>query len=179
MALAARSASAAKSGPAMPCSATILHLGEALGHRLPEGLGPLAGDVEVGGVRDDADLALLAQRIGHELGGGGAVAVIVGRDDADIVLAGDEALGRVLHEDELHAASRGRAIGRSGGDGINRQREDHIRLVGQQRLDVGRCRAGVEAGIADRDDLHPHGGELGAQPLQLAVSTSHCRHSAA
>ena len=69
-----------------------LDVGIVLGDRLLDSVVALLGDEEVGGVEDQADIALAAERLRHQVRGGDAVAVIVGRDGADIVLAGRRSL---------------------------------------------------------------------------------------
>ena len=108
-----------------------------LGDRLLDGVVALLGDEEVGGVEDKSDIALAAERLGHQVRGGDAVAVIVGRDRADVVLAGDEALRHIVHEDELDARVGGRLVGGRGGDRVGRDRDDDVRLLGHAR---SRCR---------------------------------------
>src|SRR5689334_4879270 len=84
-------------GPADALLGHDLDVGIVLERRLDR-LVALPGDVEVGGVVDEADLALAAQRLHQQEGGGDPVAVLVGRDHADVVLAGDEAAGGEVRE---------------------------------------------------------------------------------
>ena len=49
--------------------------------------------MEVGGVEHEADVAFAVQRLGHQVSRRDAVAVLVRRHDADIVLAGTRPFG--------------------------------------------------------------------------------------
>ena len=129
----------------MPLLLDDLDVGIVLFDRRLEGIVALAGDKEVGGVVDDADLTFAAERLGHEVRGGDAVSVVVRRDDADVVLAGREPLRHVVHEDELHTLVGSLPVGRGGGDRVGRDRDDDVRVAGKDRLDVRDLRLRLEA----------------------------------
>ena len=70
-------------GEVRPADALLgddLDVGIVLGDRLLEGVVALLGDEEVGGVEDQADIALAAERLRHQVRRGDAVAVVVGGD---------------------------------------------------------------------------------------------------
>ncbi len=61
-------------------------------NRVLEAVQALAGDEEVSRVEDQADFAFSLQRLGHEVGSRDAVAIVVRRDDTDILFACSKSL---------------------------------------------------------------------------------------
>ena len=116
-----------------------------------------------------SDLAFAAESLGHQVGGGNAVAVIVGRHRAHIFLAGGEAFGNIVHEHQLDALVGDSLVGGGGGDGIDRDGDDDVWLLGHHGLEVGDLLLRLEASVGGCDDLDAFGGELRLQRRFLRV----------
>jgi hypothetical protein len=140
-----------------------------LGDRRLESVVALLGDEEVRLVEQDPDLALAAQLLGHQVGRGDTVAVVVGRDDAHVVVARSEPVRDVVHEHELHTLVRSLTVGGFGGNRVGRNGDDDVRLLGEHGLDVRDLRLRLEVGVRYGDHLDAHLGELLFQPVNLGV----------
>ena len=117
-----------------------------------EGVVALVGHVILRVVIDPGDLALLADRRGERVGGVFAHLEQIVGDDGDVVLALHEALRLVGEQHDLDARGDRRLERLGRGDGIERQRENGVRLLGEDGLDVALLLGGVEAGVGLRDD---------------------------
>jgi hypothetical protein len=154
-------------GPADALLLDEVDPGVVLLDRLLEGVVALAGDEEVRVVEDDAHGAAAVEPFGHQVRGRHAVAEVVGRRDAHVVVAVLHTRRDVVHEDELHAL-RGRTLVRARGrHGIRGDRDDDVGLVGEHGRQVGDLPLDVEAGVGDGDDVDAHLGELRPQAGDL------------
>ena len=117
----------------------------------------------------EPDIALPVQRLGHQVRRGHAIAIVVGRYDRHIVLAGFKACRHVVHEDELGASFRGRLVGGGRRRRIRRDRDDDIRLLRHDRFDVGDLFFRLEAGVGHRKHLDAHRGELCLKTVDLGA----------
>ncbi len=153
-----------------------LDVGVRLLHRRLEALVPLLRHEEIRLVVDEADFSLAPKGLRHQVCGDDAVAVVVGRDDRDVVAPRGHSLRRVVHEDQLDAGL-GRGLVRTGRrDRVGGERDDDVRVFRHDRLDVGDLLVRLEVGIRHGDDLDTELGELvlqagylGDRPVVAAV----------
>ncbi|CDN42879.1 hypothetical protein BN871_BZ_00120 [Paenibacillus sp. P22] len=136
--------------------------------RLLERFGALLRDEEVCVVVDYADVAFFADRFCEDVCGFNAVAVVVGGNDTHIIFAGCKTGGFIVHEDELDALSGRLLVRTRRGYGVDRNADENIWLLGQNRLDIGHLRLGFEVRVRCGDDLNVHLGERILKPFKLS-----------
>ena len=119
-------------------------------------------------MEDQTDLAAVGtKRLGHQVSGCNAVAIVVGRHDRNIVRPRHEAGRHVVHEHQLCASLMCRAVSGGSGGRIGRDRHDDVGRLGHDGFQIADLLFRLEACVGDGDHFDPHGGKLGLQPVDL------------
>ncbi len=114
-------------------------------------------------MEDESDLTLALKELCHQESSHHTIAVVVRGYDANILFAGLKPLWDVIHKDQLDPLVGGLLIGGRGGNRIGRNRDDNLRLLGENGFDIGNLLFGLKAGVSHRNYVNAHFRELRLQ----------------
>ena len=147
-------------------------------HSCFESVIPLLRHEKVGSVIDQPDLAGAIESLRHQVCRGDAVAIIVGRHDADVVPTHFHSRRHVLHEHDFDTGIGSGLVGGCSCGWIGGNRNNNAGFLSHYRFNVGNLFVWFESGVGDGDDLDAHLPKLVSKSLDLRARPSHCRHNA-